>query len=97
LDPPTFSQSRLGGVFRAEKDFARLVRSAVQLLAPDGVLLASTNAAQWPPPAFLECLRTAIRSEGRRVCQEHYAPQPPDFPICRAQPGYLKTVWLRVG
>lgn len=97
LDPPTFSQSRLGGVFRAEKDFARLVRSAVQLLAPDGVLLASTNAAQWPPPAFLECLRTAIRSAGRRVCQEHYAPQPPDFPICRAQPGYLKTVWLRVG
>ena len=33
---------------------------------------------------------------GRKVLQRHYAPQPPDFPIERAEPAYLKTVWLRI-
>jgi len=23
-------------------------------------------------------------------------PQPPDFPVSRAEPAYLKTVWLRI-
>ncbi len=96
LDPPTFSQSRQSGVFRAEKDYGKLVKSAIRLLESDGVLFASTNAAQWAPGEFLESVRAAIRSEGRRVRQEHYAPQPPDFPIVRGQPGYLKTAWFRV-
>ena len=32
----------------------------------------------------------------RKIVQQHYVPQPPDFPISRAEPAYLKTVWLRV-
>jgi 23S rRNA G2069 N7-methylase RlmK/C1962 C5-methylase RlmI len=39
---------------------------------------------------------TAITRSGRRVTQQHYAPQPPDFPVHRQEPAYLKTVWLRV-
>ena len=38
----------------------------------------------------------AIAKAERRVLQRHYVPQPPDFPISCAEPGYLKTVWLRV-
>jgi hypothetical protein len=30
------------------------------------------------------------------VVRRHYAPQPPDFPIERAEPAYLKTIWLQV-
>jgi hypothetical protein len=33
---------------------------------------------------------------GRRVRAEHYVPQPPDFPVSREEPAYLKTVWMRV-
>jgi hypothetical protein len=39
---------------------------------------------------------TAIHQAGRRIAQQHYVPQPPDFPISREEPAYLKTVWLRV-
>jgi 23S rRNA (cytosine1962-C5)-methyltransferase len=97
LDPPTFSQSKASGVFRAEKDYGRLVAAALPLLAPGGVLFASTNASEWPPEKFLAAVEGAIRDAGRRILQRHYAPQPPDFPISRLEPGYLKTVWLRLG
>ena len=96
LDPPTFSQSKVSGVFRAEKDYGKLVLAALPLLIRGGVLFASTNAADWAPEAFLAEVKAAIHSAGRRIIQEHYVPQPPDFPISRAEPAYLKTVWLRV-
>jgi 23S rRNA (cytosine1962-C5)-methyltransferase len=97
LDPPTFSQSREAGVFRAEKDYPRLVRAALPLLAPQGVLLASSNAARYAPEDFVREVEGAIRAGGRSILQQHYAPQPPDFPVGRAEPPYLKTLWLRVG
>jgi 23S rRNA G2069 N7-methylase RlmK/C1962 C5-methylase RlmI len=66
------------------------------LLQPGGTLFASTNAAGWEPDAFLAQVRGALKAEGQRVVREAYAPQPPDFPISRAEPAYLKTVWIRV-
>jgi 23S rRNA (cytosine1962-C5)-methyltransferase len=96
LDPPTFSRSKEHGTFQARKDYGGLVRAAMPLLAREGVLFASTNAADWPPEEFLETVRHAIKTGGRTISQTHYAPQPPDFPISRAEPAYLKTVWLRV-
>jgi 23S rRNA (cytosine1962-C5)-methyltransferase len=96
LDPPTFSQSKEHGAFRAEKDYGKLVRAALPVLRPGGVLFASTNAASWRPEEFLETVADAIRSGGRKIGQQHYAPQPPDFPITRAEPSHLRSVWLRV-
>ncbi len=96
LDPPTFSQSKEHGAFRAEKDYGKLVTAALPLLKPGGVLLASTNAAGLEPESFLEVIRSSVSDARRRITQQHYVPQPPDFPISRAEPAYLKTVWLRV-
>jgi 23S rRNA (cytosine1962-C5)-methyltransferase len=95
LDPPTFSQSKEHGTFRAEKDYGRLVTAALPVLKPGGMLLASTNAADWLPEDFLAAVETAIRSARRKIVQRHYVPQPPDSPVSRAEPAYLKTVWLR--
>ena len=97
LDPPTFSQSKEHGVFRAEKDYGKLVAAALPLVKPGGVLFASTNAADWPPEKFFADVEKAIHSSRRKILQRHHVPQPPDFPISRAEPAYLKTVWLRIG
>ena len=97
LDPPTFSQSKEHGAFRVEKDWGRLIATALPLLKPGGVLLASTNAADWPPEKFVADGEKAIHAARRKILQSHYFPQPPDFPISRAEPAYLKTVWLRIG
>jgi 23S rRNA (cytosine1962-C5)-methyltransferase len=97
LDPPTFSQSKEHGTFRAEKDYGKLVTAALPVLKPDGILFASTNAADWPPENFLAEVDAAVRGAKRKILQRHYVPQPPDFPVSRAKPAYLKTVWLRIG
>jgi 23S rRNA (cytosine1962-C5)-methyltransferase len=94
LDPPTFSRSKESGVFQAEKDYGALAAAALPLLKRGGILFASTNAAGFAPEDFLETISAAM--SGRHLRQRHYAPQPPDFPIERAEPAYLKTVWLRV-
>lgn len=44
LDPPTFSNSkRMEGVFDVQQDHAALIRAAMLLLAPGGLLVFSTN------------------------------------------------------
>jgi 23S rRNA (cytosine1962-C5)-methyltransferase len=96
LDPPTFSQSKEHGVFQAEKDFGELVTAALPLLKSQGVLFASTNAARLAPEEFLGQITTAVGAARRKIIRQHYAPQPPDFPITRGEPAYLKTLWLRV-
>jgi len=42
-------------------------------------------------------VEASIVEARRKILQRHYVPQPPDFPISRAEPAYLKTVWLRIG
>lgn len=96
LDPPTFSRSKESGDFRAESDYPRLMTLASGLLAPGGLLFASTNAARLDPERFLAEIRAGLASVGRCVRAEHYVPQPPDFAISREEPAYLKTVWMRV-
>ena len=73
-----------------------LVALALPLLRPNGVLLASANTARLEPAAFIGQVHAAILKSGRGVVQEHYVPQPPDFPVSRDEPGHLKTLWLRI-
>jgi 23S rRNA (cytosine1962-C5)-methyltransferase len=96
LDPPTFSQSKEHGTFRAEKDFGKLVATALPVLKPDGILLCSTNAADFAPEKFLAEIETAVFQAHRKILKKHFVPQPPDFPVSRAEPAYLKTVWLKI-
>jgi 23S rRNA (cytosine1962-C5)-methyltransferase len=96
LDPPTFSQSKERGVFRVEKNYGDLVSAALPLLKPEGVLLASANAANWPPEKFLADVSASTRAAKRKILRQYYAPQPPDFPVSRGEPAYLKTVWVQV-
>jgi len=97
LDPPTFSQSKEHGTFRAEKDYGKLVTAALPVLKPGGLLLASTNAAEFSPEEFLADIETAVCTAKRKIVKRHYVPQPPDFPISRDEPAHLKTVWLKIG
>ncbi len=96
LDPPTFSRSKQSGAFRAEADYSKLIAHAVAVLKSDGVLLACNNAAKVTPVDFIAATQAAVVQAGRHVKQQHYIPQPPDFPITRAEPAHLKTLWQRL-
>jgi 23S rRNA (cytosine1962-C5)-methyltransferase len=96
LDPPTFSQSKEQGVFRVEKNLGDLVAAALRVLKAGGVLLASANAAGWPAEKFVASVESAVRTGNRNIRHRHYVPQPPDFPVSRAEPAHLKTLWLQI-
>ena len=96
LDPPTFSTSKRGGAFRAEKDYGELVAVALPLVKSGGMVLASTNAARLKPADFSSMVERAVGEAGRRVEQRFFASQAPDFRPSRAEPAYLKTLWLRI-
>ncbi len=96
LDPPTFSKSRESGVFRAEMDYPKLLRAALAVLRSPGVLFASSNAASWDAAGFVQSARAIIAGAGRQIRRAHFGPQPPDFPISKAEPAYLKTLWLEL-
>ena len=96
LDPPTFSQSKESGVFRADRDYPMLVELALSVLKPKGVIFASNNTATWAPSEFVQSVLSAVQRSRRRVQAQHYVPQPPDFPISKAEPAYLKTLWLSI-
>ena len=86
LDPPTFSRDEKGKVFRVENDFGELAALALDILAPGGWLLCSTNFKKLSPIDFERQLLTASR---RRLKAAH-TPMPEDF---TGEP-YLKSVWL---
>ncbi len=96
LDPPTFSRSKIRGVFRVEKDLSALITAAAKLLVPGGVLFVSSNAVRWAAPDFVEAVHSGVHAAGRRIRQHHYVPQPPDFPVHPEEPPHLKSLWLRL-
>jgi 23S rRNA G2069 N7-methylase RlmK/C1962 C5-methylase RlmI len=66
------------------------------LLAPNGILMASTNAVTLEAEHFVDMVRQAVLRAGRQIARWHYAPPPPDFPAHRQEPPSSKTVWLRL-
>jgi 23S rRNA (cytosine1962-C5)-methyltransferase len=87
LDPPTFSRDEKGKVFRVEENFGELVALAVEILAPGGWLLCSTNCRNLGLNEFQKQLRcTSHRPLGAR-----HSPMPADF----TDEAYLKSVWLK--
>ncbi|MCS1409010.1 MAG: Ribosomal RNA large subunit methyltransferase I [Verrucomicrobia subdivision 3 bacterium] len=96
LDPPTFSRSKEGGVFKVKRDLPGLVETVVALLKPGGRILVSSNYAAWSPDAFTRSIEAAIDRTGREIGRRLFATQPWDFGIIAKDEGYLKTWWLEV-
>lgn len=61
LDPPTFSNSKsMDGTLDVQRDHAELIRAAMRRLAPEGILIFSTNFRRFKlEPALAEEFRVA--------------------------------------
>lgn len=80
-DPPSFSTSRKGGSFQADKRYPELVKAALRVLAPGGVLIAATNHRGTTREQFLKRLQDGAHAE-RRVLRVHeFHGQPADYPV----------------
>ena len=75
LDPPSFARGP-AGVWRSERDYARLAAQAAAVLAPGGSLLAMNNHAGVTGPAFGAMLRAGV--PGLRITERFGAGE--DYP-----------------
>jgi 23S rRNA (cytosine1962-C5)-methyltransferase len=88
LDPPTFSRSKISGVFRAENDYGALLERALRVIAPGGVLLCCLNAHHVSATDFRYILKNSLPSP----VDLRQMPMPEDFPGS----DYLKSFWVHL-
>lgn len=65
LDPPSFARGR-AGIWRAERDYARLAALAAPVTAPGGQLLTLLNHAGVAAASFERMVRLGLADGGRR-------------------------------
>jgi 23S rRNA (cytosine1962-C5)-methyltransferase len=63
LDPPSFSSAGKGRVLKVDRDYEKLCRLCLRVLAPEGRLFAVTNHRGTTPSALRTTLLSALRSE----------------------------------
>jgi 23S rRNA (cytosine1962-C5)-methyltransferase len=90
LDPPSYSRVKTRR-FSAATDYGELVATALQLLAPGGTLLASTNHAGIDRKRFHQMVLDGAHLAGRRVLHAQHRPGSVDHPG-----GRMKAMLLRV-
>lgn len=97
LDPPSFATSKKYR-FSAAKNYDDIVRSAIDVTEDGGVILASTNCANFNMKKFKEFVDKAFKEKGAKykIIEEFHLPK--DFEIISEFPegDYLKVLFLRV-
>ncbi len=96
LDPPSFARSKKH-TFSASKDYVNLLKEAIEITSRDGVIVASTNSANFSMMTFRDFIKKAFKElKGKYKVEESYS-LPKDF---RVNPkfkegDYLKVVFIR--
>lgn len=96
LDPPSFARSKKH-TFSASKDYVKLLKEAIQITTKNGVIVASTNSANFSMMTFHDFIKKAFRELKSKfqVLESHTLPD--DFRVNpRFKEGdYLKVVFIK--
>jgi len=93
LDPPSLAR-RESERAQAIRAYGRLVHSAIELLAPKGILVACSCSAHVSTPEFLDAVRTAATQSGRPFTELQTTGHAPDHPATFPEANYLKAIYL---
>lgn len=97
LDPPSFARNKKQ-VFSVHKNYGELIKDSLPILAPGGMIIASTNAANLSRERFKKNIETAFKESGAKftLLEEHHLPE--DFGLSAAFPegDYLKVYFYQV-
>ena len=96
LDPPSFAKSK-NFIFSADKDYKDLLKETIEITSDRGVIVASTNCANFNMEKFKGFIREAYKETGRNyhILEEFSLPE--DFKtIDEFKEGdYLKVVFIK--
>jgi 23S rRNA (cytosine1962-C5)-methyltransferase len=96
LDPPSFARSKKH-TFSASKDYVNLLKEAIQITNKGGIIVASTNSANFSMMTFSDFISRAFKElNGKYVVQERFS-LPKDFRVSKhfLEGDYLKVVFIK--
>ncbi|MGG3157957.1 class I SAM-dependent rRNA methyltransferase [Priestia megaterium] len=96
LDPPSFAKSKKH-TFSAAKDYKDLLKEAIELTKPNGVIVASTNASNFDMKKFHSFIEKAFNEKGERYKMMEQFALPSDFKTIKEfkSGNYLKVVFIQ--
>ncbi len=96
LDPPSFARSKKH-TFSAAKDYTKLLKEAIQITSKNGIIVASTNAANFDMKRFKSFIEKAFKELGGKYRIEETFSLPEDFKVSEKfkEGDYLKVVFIR--
>lgn len=96
LDPPSFARNKKK-VFTVSKNYGELIEQSLDILAPNGWLVASTNAANVSLEKFEKQIEQAIAKKGVKVRKQTSFALPSDFKTISKFPegSYLKVLFYQ--
>ncbi len=96
LDPPSFARSKKR-TFSASKDYVNLLKEAIQITKKGGIIVASTNAANFNMMTFSDFITKAFKElNGKYEIKERFS-LPKDFRVLKKfqEGNYLKVVFIK--
>ncbi len=96
-DPPSFARSKKR-TFSAKKDYTSLLKDIIKITNKSGVIVASTNAANFNMKTFKSFVEKAFKAESRKYkILESYS-LPKDFRVSKnfIEGNYLKVLFIKV-
>ena len=96
LDPPSFARSKKR-TFSASKDYVNLLKEAIQITKKGGIIVASTNSANFSMMTFSDFIAKAFKElKGKYEVKERFS-LPKDFKVLDKfkEGNYLKVVFIK--
>lgn len=97
LDPPSFARNKKK-VFRVAKDYGELIEDSVAILNNQGIIMASSNAANVSSKKFQSMIETALQNKkvAYKLIKKFHLPS--DFAVDPAFPtgDYLKVYFYQI-
>ena len=97
LDPPSFARSKKH-TFSASKDYVNLLKEAIQITNKGGIIVASTNSANFSMMTFRDFIFKAFKELKMKYKVEESFSLPKDFRVADnfKEGDYLKVVFIIV-
>jgi len=97
VDPPSFARSKKH-TFSANKDYVKLLKEIIQITNRGGIIVASTNAANFGMMTFRDFINKAFKDLKQRYKVLESYSLPKDFRVDEKlkESDYLKVVFIKV-
>lgn len=96
IDPPSFARTKKR-TFSVTKDYTQLLEELIQITAPDGTLIVSSNAANYKEKNFKQDIAQAFKNSqcDYRILETFHLPSDFAVPAGSATSDYLKVFIIK--